>query len=50
MSHARIPCSIRSITVSITATRAKRFDSAPISDQGAFGWSVRATMSSTASS
>ena len=47
---ARMPVSTASTTVSITATRAKPFDSAGISRHGAAGWSVRAIIASTATS
>ena len=47
--HSRIPSSTRAITVSITAARAQRFESPSIRLHGAFGSSVRASMSSTAS-
>ena len=51
--HAPLrPCrrSIRSITVRITLTLAYRFESASTRCHGAYGWSVRAIMSSTACS
>ena len=46
----RIPASIASLTRRITSTRAKRFDSAGTTCQGACGRSVRSSISSTAAS